>query len=431
MQREEYNHVISELKSMPSDTPEERAARWEWFRGQDAYDAVAVYMLRQMRSGAFRELTKRLDLQEVQSEDFDMAGGAYADKSVNLDTVVFTEALKQTVQTYTGEGRSGEIPFLACVRKTYDQMCIRESGQDPLKLEGMRMQSRKERMYYVLRLVRSTREALERSGRRGNAREVLLECAAQEKIRLSRAELEDALDCVEHLGVIGRLDEPLEDEDDSGASLGDTVADPKDSYAGLEAGRKWEAFLEAFSEGLENGWQTVKSASGKKDREIIQSFLSKDILIVLKLKYLEEELRREYRDQLEPKCRQWCHRSGRCSVKGEGCYIRYGTMPEDRENGADDIYEKLKGQAEPLYGCILNNEYVDRAFETPPGSLYDIYTGKLKDFRGEDGDTFQFTDAVLAKALGIGDRSKISRMRKRYETVTRNELYKIFSRTEE
>lgn len=433
MSDKEYSRIIEKIKVMPAETEKERDARWAWLQGQDYYDEFVTEIAVKMRPKAYEELKKRLSLKPVYSEDFDMVGGEYADKMINLDTVVLMEALRDVVQTYTGGGKKAGFTFFDCVKKRYNQICTKESGRNRKELEGIRLRSRPERIYYVLKLVKSAQHVIENTQNDQDVREVLRVCAQKESFHLSKDELTDALDCITSLSLISRLDSPLAEEE-SDKVLGDTLADPRNDYALIEDTRDWEAFFQLLTNGLENGWHAVKSAVGKRDRELIRAFLSKDILIVLKLKYLEEEQRKEYIGQLEPKCQQWCHRTRRCPIttkSKKGCYIRYGIMKEDTENGAEDIYEILMQNADLLYNYILQNAYVDSAFENPVGNLYDIYTGKLKPYDGSPGDIFQFTDAVLARSLGIKDKSKVSRAHTKYEKVTRKQLYKLFCRSNE
>lgn len=432
---EKYEDVINALKEMPAGTKEERSQRWEWFRGLDVRDDFKLDLMQMIRPRKLEKIKRYLS-----SMPGDPGGGRYAEAPQDvgmarldiewkyfLDPLVFEEALKKVVESYKIGEDGEEISLSACMRKEYDQVGSLETGRNAInENSGLVLGIRDRRKYAVLSLVRHVGELMETMDREKgiDRRKKIEELVNGIGKNLSREEVREAVRLVEGIKSIS-LDqdetrEALEKEGQDFLSAGDE-ADP---YKGILLDSTAERFG-ALVESAGTGWKEIKSASGKRDRELIKAFISKEILIAMKLEYLQTDERAKWKEELEPKCGQWCQRRERCAYgRKEGCYIRYGKRIPSEEAGDEELYEYLAENADKLYEFILKNDYTDYAFEESVNSLHDIYAKSLKDFKGE-GETFQFTDAVMGEALGLKPYV-ISRSRKQYETKTKEELYKIF-----
>ena len=151
---------------------------------------------------------------------------------------------------------------------------------------------------------------------------------------------------------------------------------------------------------LEESWSLVEAGTDKQTRDLFRAFFTKEILILLKLRYAGEKVD----GQAEPNCRQWCPRRNRCRIRRDGCYVRYKTEPA----GNEEIYELLKPSGEKLCQRIFQKKYLECAVGKKNEQLSQIYQTVLK-------EDFRFTDAILGAALNR-EKTQISKGRKKYST---------------
>lgn len=437
---EKYAEVIDTLKGMPVGTKEARRQRWEWFRGLEIRDDFKLDLIQVIRPHKLEKIKRYLSGMPEDKRD-----GHYAQppedvgmvhRGVKLanyfDPLVFEEALKKVVESYkAGEGGK-EHSLVACMRKEYEQVGALESAKNTMNENaGIAFGIRERRMGLILKLVSHVKNLtdVKRKEKEPVTREMIEEFICGMGKDLSREEIRTAVCLVEGIKSIS-LDqdetrEVLEKERQDLLNAGEG-ADP---YRGI-ASDGIQDFFEALAESAESGFREIQSASGKRDRELIKAFISKEILIAMKLEYLREDDRARWKEELEPKCGQWCRLRESCRYeRKDGCYVRYGKIIPSEEAGDEEFYDCLSKNADRIYKFLVKNDYTDYAFKEKIGSLYDVYAKKLKDFKGE-GETFQFTDAVMGQALGLKPYA-ISRSRKQYETKIKPQLKEIFSRTRE
>ena len=448
---EKYAEFLNGLKSMPKGmgTREEkrvqkeaRLAYLEKFRKEqkEEYDNFVIDLMYLYKPGSVRELKKRLgsgDVIKSQMIDSDIVFAKRPpEEDKELDYVVFMDAFTQAIKDYTGVTQAGDkLLFVQCVGKKYRHIAQAEAGKTAVSEGGVHVDTPMRNQHYILRLVKTINEIMKRKGGEINLRDAVEE-ALQEipktTHQFTKAEIDRAVQMVEELDITRSLDQPVSKKDGERISLIDTITDKKDPFENVEDHSFVNSCLQEMVRHFEEKWEAVKSAAGKRNIEWIKIFMSKDILILLKLYALSEEEKR-YGDEkyIEPNCGQWCHRRKRCKIKENkrtGCYIRYGKLMEDVEAGDGEIYDILKSQEEFFYKSVLKNDYIDFAFRDKIESLYDIYAKQMKDFGEEEPENcFRFTDAVIARVQGK-DKNVVSRYRKRYETETREELSDIFYR---
>lgn len=449
---EKYAEFLNGLKSMPKGmgTKEEKRAQKEArlayvekFRKEqkEEYDNFVVDLMYLYKSSAVRELKKRLGsgdpikTQIIIDPDIVSAKRPQEDDK-ELDYVIFMEAFIQAIKEYTGVTQAGDkLLFVQCIGTKYKQIAQAEAGKTAVGEGGVHVDTPERNKLYILRLANKAKKILEKKGEERNLRKVV-EQALQEipetTHRFTKAEIDRAIQIVEELDIMKSLNQPISKEDGERILLIDTITDKKNPFENIEEHSFVNSCLQEMVRHFEEKWEIVKSAVGKRNEEWIKIFMSKDILILLKLYALQDEEKR-YKDEkyIEPNCGQWCHRRKRCKIRENkriGCYIRYGKLMEDTEAGDKEIYDILKSQENFFYKSVLKNDYIDFAFQDKIESLYDIYAKQLKDFDGKEPENcFRFTDAVIARVQGK-DKNVVSRYRKQYETKTREELSDIFCR---
>lgn len=425
-----YRELLNELKSMPRATTEEKENRFLWLNKHKKYDDFATDVLKMYRPREYEKLqkmTSKAEAGDEKKQHFDF--GIATSKGKEFDGVVLMESIKSAVEDYTGENKKGEAYFfLQIVGTKYKQLAQREAGKNDVGLLSSDVAP--EKRYRVIRLGRKIKDVWEHTGKEIIPEEIVEKLVKEDALEIrgiTQKEFEEAIRMAYDLDIVGSLNKPINPDVDD-AELEDTISDTRNGIEAWEEKEMESLFWKKFSENFLNCWKEVKESAGLKNKEILNYFLSKDILILLKLKSVSVENRERYKNYLEPKCGQWCHRRERCTVNvsgsNKGCYVRYGYSPDDDKNetGDEEIYACLKSCRDSLYENIFDNEYTQSAYPGGVQNLDDMYKKLLKDYKAEKGnDCFEFTDAYLEKASGIA-KSSLSRYRKNYENNARKRL---------
>lgn len=425
-----YRELLDELKSMPRKTKEEKANRFLWCKNHERYDDFVMDVVTMYRSKEFEKLQKMMS-KDTYVEKLDPDLGIATSKGKEFDWVVLMESLKSAVEDYTGENKKGEThSFLQSVGTKYNQLAQEEAGKNDAGL--LPSDVAPENRYRVIRLAKKIKDVWEHTVEKTTPEEIaekLDEGNALEIRGISKKEFKEAIQMTYDLDIVS-LDRSISSEDGD-TELGDTISNAWNGFEVWEEKEMERLFWKKFSENFLNYWKAVKAAIGLKNQEVLNYFLSKDILILLKLKLISVEDQSQYKEYLEPKCGQWCRRK-RCTLKesssNKGCYVRYGYFPGDNENetGDEEIYACLKSSKGSLYEDILNNEYTQSAYPGGVQNLDDMYKKPLKDYKAkEEKDRFEFTDVYLGKATGITKASR-SRYREKYENNARKRLQRLF-----
>ncbi len=422
-----YEAILNELKGMAKGSAEERAVRFRWINTHPEYDRFIVDIINMSKNNYYDTLERRLANEVRVNIDAD-DGIATMEKKrkKRIDPLVLMEAIKQVIENYTGEERKegGNAPFSALVGEIYKRKAQQAAGQNDLnKKGGFHLGTPKRDQYYILKLVKTVKQLKEKEGFLKTTEEIIEEVKTKIPHKFTKAELKVAMEMVDKLDLIRSFDQPVTRGGDNQATMQELLED--DSQYAQEEVVDAE-FCRELSDHFIDKWNEVAAATTKPSREILKAFFSKDLLIALKLEALDEAMRKEYKELLEPKCGQWCHKKNRCPYsRKNGCYIRYGMREGCKQNGDDEIYDILK-KIKKLYEAILDNDYVRYAYSEPIKGLQDIYEKRLKPFKGDEKvGTFLFTDVILGEALGE-TKSKISKQKAKYEQATRTTLFQIF-----
>lgn len=290
----------------------------------------------------------------------------------------------------------------------------------------------KKDIYKSVVLANKVQKLLYEEGNYNKTKEAIKEVISKsKKYSYTKEEIEYAIAIVDGLHIVGRLDAPLS-EDDGGEMTGyDEVKSNEDGYLDMER----QELLNAFVENFEKKWKLFIAGRGKIDCQWFKVFLSRDILIVLKLEHLNKEERKKYKDLLEPKCTSWCSKRGACPyitykdgkkiTSRDSCYIRY--EESTAASGDIELYEHLKKVGDIFYQSVLENTYVKKAYTEDVNNLDDLYRMKLKPRTSNtevEEDIFLFTDTILGNAIGR-DKKAVSVAKKKYEE-NRPMLFKFF-----
>lgn len=164
----------------------------------------------------------------------------------------------------------------------------------------------------------------------------------------------------------------------------------------------------------------------KTERNFMKLFMTRSILILLKLRYYTDYEIEEYRRICENACEKqygkasykehfvklWKEVENRFETKlpgqelaypterpGKAGYYRYGETPA----GDPEIYDALVPMEEALYRQILHGDYLERAIDGDSGELKNVYSCFLK-------EDFSFSNNEMAELEGCVD----STISKRY-----------------
>lgn len=414
--KEKYGGILRNLSRMPKGSNEDKEARWEWFRTLPEYEALFMdvmeaynpsgydLMVRCKGSGDLTAMSKR--------------------KNKEISNLEFVLAVKETVKNYTEDmerDTEGSSFFVSCVGKKYGQEMQKACGAEEYDQKGPMEKIPYNRKYQVIRYVRRLGEIRERGGKEifsGDWESRRKEICRSEGWEITKKEWDAIVRMVQDMDRLVSLDQNVGDDED-GDTLGDLVSD-----LGKQAEEKmeYEENIEAmglFIRNLAKDWRNIKHVTNKRAWQWVRAFLTKDILIVLKLDTIPELTNREKKQwndrKAEPYCGQWCPRIKKCELREKtGCYIRY----QDRPAGTEEIYKILSPHDSVIFCDLLVKEYVDRAVEGEPANLYEVYANRLR-------DDFDFRDRILGEAIHK-DKSAVSKAKSLYEGKIKAELYKWF-----
>lgn len=437
-----YKDFLNELSEMPKETKEDKEARYKWFKDSAIHDDIIIELMETLRPRAYEKLYKRVSLNrdgemyKGLESDFDIASFKYTKE---VDPLVYMETFVESIKTYTGvNSKKEQVPFIAYVGKKYKQNAERASGvnMDVDTSYGMTMPyAQAGNKVYIVKLTRALKNMKEKTGNKYSLAK-LVDMAIEdigENHKFTKNEIETAIIKVYALDM-GSFDSPL---DEDGNALKEIIGKAETELEEIENNGVFQAFIQRLAENPEKNWGEISLASSKKSREWLKIFLTKDILIALKLdavimklpkNYLKGRIPEAVQSNLvpEPKCGQWCPRAKRCKLESDGCYIRYDKIRENPPYGNDEIYHLLVSAGDLVYKNLLYKEYLDGALINE--NLEDVWRNKLyihsMDRKEDMEQTFDFTDATMGKILGK-DKSTISHARTKYEK-SKGVMYKMF-----
>ena len=395
---EAFAGLLNPLKEMPCSTPEERKQRLDDFRKHPLHDRLIMELLQALKPEAYKSL---LNPQPDQAR----AASAIASASTSrreVDTEVFMEAVNEAVQRYTGRKKDEtEYSFISSVKLNYQQHAGRAAGvHDYQNAQVMLPKIPERNMSEVLKLVKDIRQLKENFGSQMST-EVLLDKILKnaDNSRICTGQMREAvINIVDNLYAKVSMDMAVDEEEEH--DLSEILGREDPGFQEVEDEHAFRQLLEMILKYLEESWSLVEAGTDKQTRDLFRAFFTKEILILLKLRYAGEKVG----GQAEPNCRQWCPRRNRCRIRRDGCYVRYKTEPA----GNEEIYELLKPSGEKLCQRIFQKKYLECAVGKKNEQLSQIYQTVLK-------EDFRFTDAILGAALNR-EKTQISKGRKKYNT---------------
>lgn len=454
---QKFKSLLDELRLIPKEN------RFEWLKKQELYGSFVIELMNAWRPQSYDRLKERLQNEKYVTNTLPQDGGIASTIKYEEDPEVFMNAVKGACEGYTGKNQEGTpYTFLQSVGQIYEQKASIAGGENDFQKLGFATGTNPKDLYKILRLRRNVKKICDDTNNSNAIDRVLEECISKSrKHEYTKNAIELTRRMVEGLDFVNSLDAPLTEENGGVSTFGEQRESPKSGFEEMEKQEIKNALLDFTREDFDEKWKLIIASTDKQNRELIKAFLSKDILIALKLEFVTEDVKKHNMDLLEPKCGQWCQRASRCiyDVDGKGavsrrtsCYIRYGdnkigesfgcrykkdelkiSMKHRKkatvlfvERGNREIFEILEQMGMSFYKNILDNEYVKKAYINDVEDYYDLFAEKLKPAKGiHETGNFQFTDAVLGKALGKS-KSSVSKYRVTYEKRVRPTLYEIF-----
>lgn len=370
---EKYAALLTCLANMPKGNSEEKKKRFDWFKEQQEYSGIIEDLLMEYRPGAYEKLMKRNE------------GKSFVSSTGEYDTVAFMEALVKTVEEYD---QDGEASFISRLGTNYKQKWAQASGEKAYEDIGVHVPLEKKKISRFMKLIKEADKLRENLGLSSLTPEKLREVADRGGAKWTKEDLQNALEIVNGLKMVS-LDN---------ADYSFEIGTEDNDFEKAEYKYDLQNFIERLLDHMEDNWKGIASAARKEDRRMIQVFITKDILIALKVM-----------EQI-----------------GKRTYIRYSEVPA----GDPEIYAILKPEEKRLYGFLFFRDYLDAAVLNE--NLYDVYANLLYPEPNENdkeelkGKYFDFSDRRIAKVLHE-DVTAVSRQRKKYEEVTRKQLYHIFN----
>lgn len=413
----DYKEALEELRKRPRGNQEEKIQCWDWFRdylGSEGYQKFAEDIIRVFRPKAYEWLQNYAG--ENTGSVLDEASCKMVEKDKSgkkMDPLVFMEAVKEAIKEYSGINSSGEsYSFIASVGQKYGQKAYHAAGRNDYKNSGILPDIPERNMAAVLKLAKNIDIFMKKCNNGRTLSDVVKE--ALDEItghNYTKADIDAAIRMYQKINLMTSLDMPI--SDDSEDTLESVIQDKDDKYEELTEGE----ILKTFFENAGKNWKKIKGATKKEARNWIRIFMTKDILIVLKLDVLPELSKQEKKlwntPEPEPACGQWCPKKSWCKKdKRISCFARYTEIPA----GNHDVYMILKPYEETVYGELFHPDYVDRAIEMNPKDMEEVYKNLLK-------DDFNFSDKILADVM-MKNKGTVSNKRKEYEEV-RRQLFEL------
>lgn len=316
----------------------------------------------------WRKLKNRLN--NTDCMDVDSGRVLFKDKrngEKKIDWLVYTEAIWDTIRTYTGQKQDGtEINFVTCVNQRYKQKAGDAAAQNEMEERGLNdSESSRRNLLATLKMWKEAKALYERTHSNALGESEYLEAWRKElkeknpKLRKKDIEILERMIFEEGVRFLG---EPVSEENDDD-TLEDMQSDKRNSYKEVLDG------MENFLRSIRENWEIVMSAGGLKTQQAIVPFLTRDILRVLK------------------------------TMDGE---TPYPMEPA----GNCEAYDYMKPQGKFLYEKIFYEKYLEEAFLKMPEDFYEVYVRMLR-------EGFDFSDKFLEELEGK-DKSTIWRRRKRY-----------------
>ena len=317
------------------------------------------------------------------------------------------------------------MPFLICVKRNYNQGAKKEADRAYVGMHGVNLDRPKRNCEQIGKLVRALRKS--NVTNLAQLEQLVEKKAAEDAFPFTKEDIRLVTDWVSKLSqgemFLSLESGVAENDGEKEGTLGDLVTGPEPAWYEGEDHTTLE-FLNALTEHFDENVRIMCGITGKVERDLLKAFLTKDILMELKLKVLPEN---GTEITPEPKCRQWCHRVSSCPPgKKTGCYARYDAVKKMPPYGDEELYRMLQPMEKALYTRLLHSGYLDAALMHE--DFHDVYANKLyphpsdgmkasESLRSPDCAretmNFDFSDATLAKALGK-DKGQLSGYRKKY-----------------
>lgn len=407
--------------------------RLEWMKNRPESDALKIEVIKVWNPESYDRLT-RVQNERYISTTFDSDDGIETTIKTEKtgrrdDPEVIMETFNKCIEDFTGVKESGEpYTFLQSMGQKYKQNAGKHAGANDFQKTGFSINYKDaDKLSQVFKFVRKVDKYCRNTNQNSieliekfisksvNVEEFFPEIKKED---CTKTILELAKWCME-MNFAQSMDALISEEYGNGITVKDQIESIEKGFEDIEQ-MEW---LNSFESNFEAKWNLAVSAMDKKNLEFFKNFLSRDILVALKLEAVNEAEREKYKDLLEPKCASWCSAKDKCpyvtyedgkkTTSRNSCFIRYGERTI--ANGNEDVYELLKRIGDSFYKYVLANPYVKNAYIENVDNIDDLYCVKLKPrISDTEGGSFLFTDAVIASAMGKGE-GKVSQARKEYE----------------
>lgn len=360
---EKQKEFLAKLKEMPRSTEEERKARWEFFQSYPAKDSFITDVWMSSHPKAYNELMNQL------SKKYDTpfgqdAGIASGESRSEVDLLLFQEAIKGAVESYTGRTKEGgEYVFIACVGQIYKQLAGEAVGKKALEnQEGVSLSRWKRRE--LGRFIKTVKRALEEQyagdpEKYDHLDEVIKAVlSGPMKYSVTKKDMELVMNHFSGKSRVVSIDEKRYKEEN--LTWADVIQEEEDNYQTVIDR------MVPFMKDIEDNWEDIKAYENLKNQLICKLFLTRDVLLVLKT----DKKQRPYRE--EPA-------------------------------GNEAAYQYFQPQGKFLYEKVFYEKYLCRAFAEKPEDFYETYERILR-------EDFNFSYELLAE-MEEKDRGTISRWR--------------------
>lgn len=358
-------------------------------------------------------------------------------KTDELYSEEFLCSLNETLYEFTGMSKTTEkeYSFVAMLVKKYNQYAEIKDKSDDFEVEtagqGFGTTSKRTKTK-IMKLVKQVRRMKE--SRNLKTQEKIMELAEEINKESSRPLSKEHLKSAVHMVMFKNDSLQKKVGDDGKTEAGDNMLyyqaenkGPKENEYLQNQSRMQEIdeFQNLFAILLGYMEKEVFQCIKKVDRDYIKIFITRLLLIELKLRKIEQfdldEMKKNDKDRYEQimklrekKCSSWCAKSGNCKLSGnnKGCYFRYEQQPA----GDDDIYDALQRSEKKLWEVLMHHDYLCEAFGKNPNDLYDVYQSYLK-------EGFEFTNTVIADMNGCAGGT-ISKQYKKFKEESMPAIYR-------